>query len=120
MKNITLMGYGTAVSITLLLASFGTVYASEITGTLSSDTIQNSLTAGNIDGTVSSISSSGSGGSRSNGNLSNAPTGFVLSASDSIGQIPTFPNAGTSPEETFNNHSLWLTIKIFFGNLLSF
>lgn len=119
----------TSYTLSLLMAfavvGTSTALASEVTGTLSSDTSVNSGTSGNISGTVSSASGgSSSGGSRGNGgnggSSSNAPTGEVLGASTSNAQTPSFPNAGFAPHEVSTAPSHWSVMITFFKGMLSF
>ncbi len=128
MTKKIITSYGTF----LLLVAFGFVgitfaQASEVTGTLSSDTSNTAPTTGSISGSVTSGSNGGSGGgggSSSNGNnggsSSNTPSGSVLGAQDSNTQSPGFPNAGTLTEVPSTDQSLWSNVKAFFGNIFSF
>lgn len=108
MTTKILTGY-TAVIITVLafaLVGITFAYASEVTGTLSSDAVGNSLTsgslAGNVTGNDNGNNSSGGGGrsgSSNRGSSNNSPDGSVLGASTSNVLSPAFPNAGYAPDE---------------------
>lgn len=115
----------------LLLVVFGlagpmSVQASEVTGTLSSDTSSGTQTSGNISGTVSSGSSGGSGGgvSRSSGSSggssSNRPSGSVLGASTDNTQTPGFPNAGFAPDHNGPAPTYWSTLISFLRSITPF
>lgn len=114
--------------LVLAIAMIGvtTAEASEVTGTLSSDsTTNNSDLNGNITGTVTGNSSSGGGGGGSviggSNNLDNTPSGAVLGATDSTTvQTPGFPNAGTAPQVRSSGHSLWTTIMNLLKTVLPF
>lgn len=118
------MSYTTFLSMTLLLMGATLALASEVTGTLSSDTSSNTQTTGSISGTVTSESGgSSSGGSRrSSGgdSVSNAPVGAVLGESISVAPTPSFPNAGFAPEDEPARATVWSTVVAFFRNLVSF
>jgi hypothetical protein len=84
-------------------ASFAS--ASEVVGTLSSDTTNTSQATGLVGGEVlstNSISGTVSGGSGNGGGRSSnsSPSGSVLGAATVSGQSPSFPNAGMIFEET--------------------
>lgn len=105
MTTKILKGYTAVIIATLAFAVIGITfaYASEVTGTLSSNATGASLSGGSLAGTVSSDSGGSSGGgSRSGGgggsNNSNSPTGAVLGASTDNVAAPAFPNAGFAPQ----------------------
>ena len=115
------------------MAGATTTLASEVTGTLSSDTIANAQTTGNLEGTVSSESrggSSGSSGSSGGGSsrtdevsgasTSNTPTGTVFGAATENTQTPGFPNAGVTPEQAPVYLTIWSTMVTFLRNIVSF
>lgn len=109
MTNRILTSYTTFITVAVVLAIAGTmaVHASEVTGTLSSDTISDSQTSGNIvgtvsgdsqtsgniDGTVTSASGGNSGGSNS-GN-SGGGGGVRVSLSDSSSDTSTDTSSDT-------------------------
>lgn len=117
----------TSYTLFLLMAfaivGTSTALASEVTGTLSSDTSVNSNPSGNISGTVSSASSGGSssGGSRSSGGSSslNTPDGVVLGASTDTLTTPGFPNAGFAPEDVQPTPTPWSMMISFIWNIMS-
>lgn len=120
-KTIT-TSYTTLLCLALIMAGAVSAHASEVTGTLSSDTAATAPT-GTVSGTVeSSNSSGGSGGSSSSGGsrrsgLSNAQTGAVLGASTDSTVTPGFPNAGSQPD---TDETLWSTLISFFRSMFSF
>ncbi|MEX2341195.1 MAG: hypothetical protein WD605_02640 [Candidatus Paceibacterota bacterium] len=101
----------TATALAIIGITFA--YASEVTGTLSSDatgtvsggsevtgTLSSDATGGNLNGTVSGGSiAGGSSSGGSVGGSSNLPSGSVLGASTDNLSAPAFPNAGFSPGE---------------------
>ncbi len=119
--------YTVAASLALLLAVTATASASEVTGTLSSDSAANSTlatTSDSITGTV--IDGSSGGGSRSSGSRSNnsdvsdTSSGTVLGATANSPSSPGFPNAGTAPDTRFADPSLWSALMNFIRNVFSF
>lgn len=123
MTKTIITSYTLFLLMAVAVAGVSFAEASEVTGTLSSDTSANTNTSGNISGTVSSASgggSSSSGGGSSSGSLSNAPAGEVLGASTSNTQTPSFPNAGFAPHEVNTTPSYWSVMITFFKNILSF
>jgi len=98
------------LALMIAFAGIGISYthASEVTGTLSSDTTSvapTGGTSGSLSGNVTGSRSSSSGGgshssSGSSGGVSTAPSGEVLGAETSRTVSPAFPNAGFAPEET--------------------
>jgi hypothetical protein len=127
MTKKIITSYSTFLCIAIALAMVGTTtaLASEVTGTLSSDTSStNTQTTGNLAGTVlgaSSGSSSGSSssGRSSSGSSSSAPSGSVLGAATS-NTSPGFPNAGFAPEEVQTHMTVWSTICTFIKDIVSF
>lgn len=121
-KAITI-NYTALLCTAVLLAGFTTAYASEVTGTLSSDTAA-TVPTGSITGTVeSSGGGSSSGGSRSSSggsSLANAPSGATAGAVLGSTQTPGFPNAGVAPEEDSADQSLWSALMTFLRNTFSF
>ena len=126
MTKKIITSYSAFLCMAIVMVGVSTAHASEVTGTLSSDTSNSAPTSGSISGSVTSGSNGGSGGggSRSNGNnggsSSNSPSGSVLGAQDSNTQSPGFPNAGTLTEVSSTDQSLWSSMKAFFGNIFSF
>lgn len=132
----------------VLLAGTSFAFASEVTGTLSSDTvskaaptgsISGSVTneptgsisgtvtttpTGNLTGTVTSNDSGGSsGGSTSSGSggssSSDTPSGLVLGVTPNDSQTPAFPNAGVNPQHN-TSLTLWSDMVQLLRNLLTF
>jgi hypothetical protein len=131
MTKKTISIYPTFIVIAVALAMSGaiTASASEVTGTLSSDTSNDSGTTGTLGGTVSdnSSGSNGSNGgssrsSRNNGSgtLLDAATGTVLGASTDNVQAPRFPNAGFAPNERLPQRTVWSTLVGFLRNTISY
>lgn len=132
MTTTQITSYTTFLSLLVLLMGAGFALASEVTGTLSSDTtskadpsgqISGSVTndqSGNISGTVTDESTgslsgtvtSDSGGSSSGGSSQSsgsggdgsldAPAGEVLGVSSDSLQAPAFPNAGFAPTQSLS------------------
>jgi hypothetical protein len=123
MTKTIITSYTTLLCMALMMAGAATVRASEVTGTLSSNSSDNLPTSGSISGTVSGESDGNSGGGSrsggSNGNSSSRPSGSVLGASTDTIQTPGFPNAGTQFEVSAADQTLWSTIKNFFRNIFS-
>lgn len=135
MTNQILIRYSTIVLTIGLVAMVGilTAQASEVTGTLSSQTSgdsqtsgsiggtvsDNSLAGGNLSGTVSSGSSGSGGSSGGSGGSSDTPDGAVLGATDDNLAAPNFPNAGTAPDQT-NPSTPWSRLIEFLKNAISF
>lgn len=123
MTKTTTTGFMALLLMVGMLVSATSIHASEVTGTLSSDTANNVQADGNISGTVTSESVSGgssSGGGRGGGGSSslNAPSGAVLGATtDTV--TPGFPNAGSAPEATTPVSTIWSRIMSFFTIVLS-
>ncbi|KKT78828.1 MAG: hypothetical protein UW75_C0035G0003 [Parcubacteria group bacterium GW2011_GWF2_44_8] len=99
--------------------------ASEVTGTLSSNTASTSQAAGTVGGEVlgtNTISGSVSGGSSSSGGRSNrsssgsSPDGAVLGAASTLAQAqtesPAFPNAGFMADDTSVPVKVLVTLTI--------
>lgn len=129
MTKTVLTSYTTLLCMGLLIASTSLALASEVTGTLSSNSTstENADTSnGSVSGTVTSErgsggSSSRGGSSRTGGSISsNEPTGAVLGQSTDNLSTPGFPNAGTNPEVSSVEQPLWSTVVNFFKNLLPF
>lgn len=105
MTTKILTGYTAVIVAALAFALIGITfaYASEVTGTLSSDAVGASLAGGSLAGTVTGESGGGGGGgssgSTSGGSSSNSSSGSVLGASTSNVSSPAFPNAGFAPDE---------------------
>jgi len=96
------------------------VSASEVTGTLSSDTSNGAQTSGNIGGTVAgSGGGSGGGGTQTGGGSSSSasPSGAVLGDSNSA-PTPGFPNAGMGSSENSTTSTLWTTLIAFIKNAI--
>jgi hypothetical protein len=114
--------------LALLLTMFGfagitSVYASEVTGTLSSDSSDTSLsTNGNIEGTVTNSGNNSGGGSRNGGGSSRNQPGSVLGATtDNNTESPSFPNAGENPlDGTPDTATLWTVIASIIWSVVSF
>lgn len=128
MTKTMITSYALLLFMALAAVGAASAEASEVTGTLSSDTSVGSDPTGNITGTVTSTNGgdggSSSGGSRSNGNSSgsssNAPSGEVLGASTDNMQTPSFPNAGSAPDEVNTAPSYWSVMITFFRGMFSF
>ncbi len=121
MTKTTFMSYGAFLCMAVALLGVTSAHASEVTGSLSSDTSVNAQTTGSIGGTVSSGNGSSGGGNRGGGNSSsNSPSGSVLGASTNNSQTPGFPNAGTSPEGDTISHPVWETILAFLTKIYFF
>ena len=116
--------YITLLCVAVALAGIATAHASEVTGTLSSDSTNMVSPTGSISGTVTSNSTGGgssSGGSSRNGSSSsNAPEGSVLGAATSNVLSPSFPNAGVAPEEDSTVQTFWSALLAFFRNMAFF
>lgn len=122
MTKTILTSYSALLCMAVVMTGMTTVHASEVTGTLSSDTSARTETTGNIEGTVSS-GNDGSGGSRSNrssGNTTSQPSGTVLGAQDNNTQTPRFPNAGNEPAVGAVNQTFWSTVTTFFSHIFTF
>ncbi len=133
------------VVMVMAVAGIMTVHASEVTGTLSSDTTSSSQTDGDIEGSVSNDSqtsgniagtvsggSSGSSGGGSGGgsrisaggggsdDSSDEPSGAVLGAATDNQQAPGFPNTGMKPSAGTANQSFWSGVTTFLRGIFSF
>lgn len=114
----------------MMLIMGGTmVYASEVTGTLSSGTTNTSQSTGNIGGTVAdnsqatgnivgSVTGGSTGGHSSSHGSSGSSLGSVLGVSIDNGVTPGFPNAGVDPREIGpDDIPLWSIIVRVFNNV---
>lgn len=120
-----LMLLAVSMCVTLSVAS-----ASEVTGTLSSNTASTSQTAGTvggevlgtntISGSVSGGSSSSGGGRRNESSSGSSPSGAVLGAASTLAQAdsPAFPNAGFMATETSAPVKILVVLTIFLAALL--
>ena len=124
MTTKIITSYVAILALAIAVMGVITAEASEVTGTLSSDTsTSNSDSNGNITGTVTGNTSGGGGGSLTGGSntLDDAPAGAVLGATDSTTtQTPGFPNAGTAPQTSSDDQSLWSTIMNWLKIVLPF
>jgi hypothetical protein len=120
-KKITVIGV--LMSLALVFVGTTSLFASEVTGTLSSSALAQADQSGSINGTVtSSNGSGGGGGSSSRRTTSNtAPQGQVLGASTgpllAQAATPSFPNTGFDPED---GSIAWNSILGVIGILAAF
>ncbi len=126
MTKKIITSYATFLCMAIAMVGITTAHASEVTGTLSSDTSSDMGTTGNIGGTVESENGGSSSGGSSrgsrggSGSLANAPSGSVLAASTDTTPTPGFPNAGALPDVGSVDQTLWSAVKTFFRNMFSF
>jgi hypothetical protein len=137
MIKTTITHYSIVLTMVVMMAgaALSVVQASEVTGTLSSNTagsqkndgsisgtVTNDAVAGALTGTVTSQSTQSSGGGQGSGGsiIPSTPSGAVLGATALNPAAPSFPNTGyytpTDPEIT---QTFWSMVVQFLGAILS-